>query len=443
MKCSFMSSVVLLSIVALAASAQELDLKVERSVLDNGLTLLLAPDSTTTTVSVFTFVNAGSRDEDRAGITGLAHVFEHMMFRGTKRFPDYAASTAPLGAETNAYTSADYTAYFINAESQHLEKMLELEADRIRNLIFTNETFRTELGPVKEERRRGVDDDPEGFLEVELGRLAFTTHTYQHPVIGWEEDLETRMTFEDGLQFKNRFYVPNNCVLVIAGNFQVEQARQLVQRFYADWKRGEAYVPLIRPEPRQDELRAKDFVWKDDQIAPLLRIGFHAPAPRQDFAAVAALQLINHLLFSKSGRLTQRLKNDLALVESVFGNLELGKDPSLQTISVRLKRGATFEQVRDTIFHHLQLLATEPVSPEELDRARNNLRAQMIYRLDRPSSVASSLGHYHLLTGDYRGMMELYRLYATVTAEKLQKVAEEVFRDGNRTIVSLIPKSSI
>jgi predicted Zn-dependent peptidase len=430
-------------VLAAGLSGAGLEIKVDQSVLSNGLTLLICPDTTVLTASIQTFVNAGSRDEDRPGITGLAHVFEHMMFRGTAKIPSYSDVAAPLGAETNAYTNADYTCYFINAEGKFLDRMLEIEADRIRNLIFTNETFRTELGPVKEERRAGVVDDPGGFVEVELDRLAYTVHTYQHPVIGWEEDLETKMTFEDGKQYKEHFYVPNNCVLVIAGHVDVAKTKELVDKYYGDWQRAEPYTPLVLPEPRQAEERVKNFVWKDDEVTPILRIAFHVPSIRDDFESVAAMLMINEILFSNSGRLTRLLKNQMSLVEGVWGYSEWRKDPSLESISARIKRGVPLEQVRDSIYSQLDLLRTKLVTPEELERARNNIRAQMVYELDRPAHIAGSVGYFHLIAGDYKANSRLYDLYANITAEKLRTVATDTFDKLNRTVVTLVPKSGI
>ena len=160
MKKLFILGAVLFLFLAPVSTAAELNFNVDQSTLDNGLTVLICRDTTVPTISVQTFVNAGSRDEDRPGITGLAHVFEHMMFRGTEKYPDYSDEITPLGAENNAYTNDDYTCYFVNAEGKFLEKVLDLESDRFKNLNFTNETFRTELGPVKEERRRGMEEIP-------------------------------------------------------------------------------------------------------------------------------------------------------------------------------------------------------------------------------------------------------------------------------------------
>ena len=425
------------------SKAAGFDLAVDESKLSNGLTVLIAPDTTAVTVSVFTFVNAGSRDEDRAGVTGLAHVFEHMMFRGTEKYPMFSDAVSPLGAETNAWTTNDYTAYFLNAESRFLDKMLDIESDRIRNLIFTNETFRTELGPVKEERRRGVVDDPDGFLSVELERLAYTIHTYHHPVIGWEEDLEQNMTSDDGLEFKNRHYVPNNCILVISGNVVVEETKKLVEKYYGDWKQGEAYTSLVLPEPAQTGERTKSFTWKDDEVSPLMRIAFHLPSTKQDLESLAAINLINEVLFSNSGRLSRSLKDELLLVESIGGDGEMRKDPGIEIISARLRKGASLTAVIDSVYSALRVISSTPISDEELDRARNNSRARMIFGLNSPSRIASSLGVHRVINDDYRTLMKLFELYASVSAEKIRSLASEVFAPTNRTVVTLVPKSGI
>ncbi|MCK4857502.1 MAG: insulinase family protein [candidate division Zixibacteria bacterium] len=438
-KMLFCTAVLLLATQVVAA---DFDLQVEKAILDNGLTLLTCEDHSVPTASVQTFVNVGSRDEDRPGITGLAHVFEHMMFRGTEKFPDYGAAVAPLGAQNNAYTSEDYTCYFINAQAKFLEQLLEVESDRIRNLCFTEEAFRTELGPVKEERRRGIDDDPAGFLEVELYREAYTRHTYQHPVIGWEEDLEVNMTFTDGLQFKNRFYVPNNCVLVICGNIETASVRDLVQKYYGDWEQGKPYIPQVNAEPPQTVERIRNFVWKDGQTAPLLRIGYHAPSIQSDFTSLATLRLINEILFSRSGRLSRLLINELSLVESIYGDLNVRKDPGLLVIGARLHGDVSPAEVRDSVYSQLELLKTVPISTEELTRACNNLRAQMIYFLDRPARVAGAVGFYHLVGGDYQTMIELYNLYSQIDAAKIMTVTAEVFDQYNRTVVSMVPKGT-
>jgi zinc protease len=432
----------MLFFVANICLAAGLALDVDQTTLDNGLTLLICRDTTVPTVSVQTFVNAGSRDEDHPGITGLAHVFEHMMFRGTEKYPDYSNAITPLGAENNAYTNNDYTCYFVNAHGKFLEQVLDIESDRFKNLNFTNEVFRTELGPVKEERRRGLEDADE-FLGIELERLAYVAHTYQHPVIGWEEDLETRVTFDDALQFRQHFYVPNNCFLVICGNVEIAKTKELVQKYWGSWQRVEPYTPIITDEPRQSEERVKSFVWKDDETAPILRMAFHAPSSRDNLESVASLAMLDQLLLSPSGRLTRELRNDLAMVEQINGGVDWRKDPSLFSVAARLRKGFTFDQARDTIMARLEALRSKLVTPEELDRVRNNLRAELVYNLDRPSRMAGTIGFYQLVTGDWKNLMRLYDLYGSISPEKLRTVATETFDKLNRTIVTLVPKSGM
>jgi zinc protease len=320
--------------------------------------------------------------------------------------------------------------------------MLEIESDRIINLQFTREAFRTELGPVKEERRAGVEDDPAGFLSVELYREAYRQHTYQHPVIGWKKDLEETMTFEDGLEFKNRFYVPNNCVLVIAGNVSHDSALALVRKHYSSWERGEPYTPQIEEEPPQTEERIKNFVWKDDQISPLIQIGYHIPSVRSDLLTITTLRVIEEILFSGSGRATRLLKHELNLVESISSDVNMRKDPGLFVIFARLQGSHNLEQVRDSIYSQLEQLKNSTISEEEIRKAVNNLRANMIYNLDRPARVAGSIGFYHLIAGDYKKMMEIYQLYDEVTPEQIRNVTEKTFDQFNRTLVTLIPSSA-
>jgi predicted Zn-dependent peptidase len=433
------AGIALLILVAGAAAA-DLKLDVATEQLENGLTVLTCVDTTVPTVSIQTFVNVGSRDEDRPGITGLAHVFEHMMFRGTERYPAYHDAVARFGAQNNAYTTEDYTCYFVNAAADFLEPILEIESDRIRNLRFTQELFRTELGPVKEERRAYVDDYPRGWLEVELYRLAFREHTYQHPVIGWEEDLEVNMTYEDGLEFKNRFYVPNNCVLVICGNFNRAHTINLVSRYYAGWQAAPPYEPEVQPEPAQDQERVRNYVWKDSQSSPLLMIGYHTGTDCSHLQRMAALQVINHVLFARSGRLTRLLDTKMSLVEAISAEVELKKDPGLFEITAKLVDEGDIEQVRDSILSQMSLLRDEAISPDELNRAGNNLRADMIYDLNRPAAVAGYLGFYKLVCGDWRILYQHYGVYETITVDAVQQAAAEVFADSNRTIVTLSPK---
>jgi len=419
--------------------AQQLKLDIKKNVLDNGLTILTYEDKSAPTVSYMTFVNAGSREE-KPGTTGLAHVFEHMMFRGTEKYPVYHDAISHFGAQNNASTGEDYTSYYVSVKKDYLEEIIPIEADRIRNLIFNNETFRTEMGPVKEERRRFVVDDPDGFINDELVQLAYKVHPYHHPVIGFEEDLEKNIQLQDGVDFKKNFYSPAYTTIVVTGNFDTPEVLELVKKYYGDWKKTTPPEISIRTEPRQTRERVKNYVWKDSQISPKLLIAFHGPHFGIEDYDFCALQLISRILFMPSGRVTKKLYKDLQLVEKVSGNMEENKDPGLFTIRASLKKGKSLDEVKSIIYEELNKLKSEPVSERELDKAKNSVKARLIYRLDRPLSVAYSIGHYQLVGGDYNLLFEIQEKYTEVTPEIIQDVAKRYFTSDNRTVLTLVPK---
>jgi zinc protease len=423
------------------AQESEIKLEVKKTVLDNGLTILTYEDKTVPTVSNMTFVNAGSRDEAKPGITGLAHVFEHMMFKGTEKFPNYSKTAASFGAQINAGTEQDYTMYFINAKKEYLENIVEIEADRIINLRFDNETFRTELGPVKEERRRAMADDPNGFLDGEFSQLAYTKHTYHHSVFGYEEDLEKNTQLQDGIDFKNTFYTPNYCTIVIAGNFDTPHLLDLIKKYYGNWQKSTLPAPIIPDEPEQKEERIKNYIWKESEITPKMSIGFHSPKLDLNNNDYCALRLLQQIFFLPSGRITKKLSKDLQLVDWVSGRLSENKDPGMFSINVSLKKGESLDEVKNIIYEELEKVKNELVQKEELEKALNSEKANILYQLNRPSSVAYYLGHFQTLAGDYEYLWKLPKKLEEITPEMIQKAAQKYFIMTNRTVVTLLPKS--
>jgi zinc protease len=417
-----------------------LDLKIDKTVLDNGLTILTCEDRTVPTASYQTFVNVGSRDEAKPGVTGLAHIFEHMMFRGTEKYPDYDQALGNYGPETNAWTGNDCTDYFVDIKAEYLEKVIEVEADRIRNLRFNEETFRTELGPVKEERRRDQVDDPGGYIWERLYELAYQRHTYHHPVIGWEEDLEKNIQVEDGLEFKKTSYSPGHCIISVAGSFSTDEVIEWIKKYYGDWEAQPLPNIEIPEEPPQTEERVKDFVWKDSQISPKLLIGYHGPninVANNDFAA---LKIIEKILFLRSGRLTKKLYQELQLVNRIWGSMEENKDPGLFVIGADLKKEKPLDQVKSIIFGEIEKLRREPVTENELRKAKNSLKTDLLYRLDRPHAVAGTIGFLETVGGDYNLIFRLQEKYKQITARDVQDVASRVLSPTNRAVVTLAPK---
>lgn len=438
-KVTIFSFLFLVLIPLFSILAQELKLDIKKNVLDNGLTILTCEDKSSPTVSYMTFINAGSRDE-KPGTTGLAHIFEHMMFRGTKEYPDYDNAVTSFGAQTNASTGEDYTSYFVNVKKDYLEKIIPIEADRLRNLIFSNEAFRMEMGPVKEERRRGVVDDPDGFLGDELVQLAYQVHPYHHPVIGFEEDLEKNIQLQDGLDFKKNFYSPGYATIVVTGDFDTPKIIELIKKYYGEWEKSASLNISIPAEPKQTRERVKNYVWKDSQVSPKLLISFHGPNFEITDYDLCSLQLLGRILFMSSGRLTKKLYKDLQLVEYISGHMEEKKDPGLFVIRTSLKKGKSLDEVKPLILEELEKLKTELVTEKELEKAKNSVKAEMVYRLDNPFSVAYTIGHYQIVDGDYDLLFEIQKKYSGVTPEMIQQVAKKYFTPESRTIVTLVPK---
>lgn len=418
----------------------DIKLKVEKIRFENGLTILLSQDKSVPTVSFMTYVNAGSRDEVKPGTTGLAHVFEHMMFRGTKTYPEYDKALAPFGPETNASTSNDFTRYFVNVKEQYLKDVIQVEADRFQNLTFTNGIFRTELGPVKEERRKGYVDHPDGFLFSKIYEIAYTTHTYHHPVIGWEEDLEKNMQYTDALEFFKTYYSPNNCTIVISGNFDQHKTLQWLKKYYGSWPRQKPAEVAIPEEPEQEGERIKAFVWKDAQITPRLAIAFHGPSLNVDSPDYCSLALIARILFMESQRITKKLYTDLQLVESIDGAPDSSKDPGLFLIYANLKKGKLIEEVKNIILKEIEALLKSGIEEKELQKAKNSLIASTFYGLTRPYSVARVLGFYETVGGNYRLLFETDKKIKKLTGEEVMGVARNIFRKENQTVVTLLPK---
>ncbi len=419
----------------------EINLKVDTFQLDNGLTILMSQDKTVPTVSYMTYVNAGSREEVKPGTTGLAHVFEHMMFRGTKRYPEYDKALAPFGPETNASTSQDFTRYFVNVKSEYLEDILQIEADRFQNLTFTNEIFRTELGPVKEERRRGYVDHPDGFLYSKIYEIAYTTHTYHHPVIGWEEDLEKNMQYTDALEFFKAYYSPGNCTIVISGHFDKDRTLEWIRKYYGQWTVQESKERNIPEEPEQKKERTKTFIWKDSHITPRLAIAYHGPNLNVTSSDYSALLITSKILFMESQRITKKLYTDLQLVESIDGEPDSTKDPGLFLIYANLKKGKSIEDAKAIILEEMDTFLKQGINEKELQKAKNSLVASLFYGLNRPYAISRALGFYETVGGDYQLLFDINKRIKKLTEEEVTEVAKRIFRRENRTMLSLLPKT--
>ncbi len=412
-------------------------LKVHRFELDNGLKLLVLEDHSSPTFAYHTWFKVGSMDE-REGYTGLAHLFEHMMFKGTKNHPegDFDRILEEAGVQgENAFTSNDYTAYVQELPADKLELIAALEADRMVNLIVNEESFKTEREVVHNERRLRKENNPSGKMFEELFGTAYEKHAYRWPVIGYEQDLN-RMTAKDAAEFYTSYYSPSNATVVVAGAIKPEQALTTVKKYYGKIPGRVVTHPAATPEPEQTATRKK-ILKLNIQVEQML-MAYHIPAV--DHADIPAINLLNQILLGgKSSRLDRALV-DTGIATSVGGDESDGRNPALTLISVSLQRGKSAAQAETVILRELARLSREPVGKAELERAKNGLSFQFYSGLTSNSGRARFLGTYETLLGDFAAGARIHEKTLSLNAADVQAAAKRYFHPNKRTVIIGVPK---
>ncbi len=411
-------------------------LVVEKHRLDNGLTLLLLPDRSAPVVAYQTWYRVGSRHE-RPGRTGIAHLFEHLMFNQTETLAagEFDRRMEEVGGETNAATWVDWTYYRDSLPAAQLALAVELEAERMHRLVLEDTQVESEREVVLNERRFRVDDDVEGALAEELFRLAFTRHSYHHPTIGWQADIEAIST-DDARAFYRTFYAPNNATLVLVGDFEPERALELVQRSYGGIAPSRIVFPEIAPEPEQREERRARYA----KPVAADRAIFAWKSPPQVHDDWVVMMVLNEILVGgPSARLYRELIIEREAATTVHGMLAPFHDPGLLEVFVGLKRGHAFPEAAEVIDAASARLAREPVSAAELAKVKNRLETELWTQLDTADGKAEALGHYECTTGDSRRLFEVARRVDEVTAEDLMRAAAVYLRPERRTVVVAEP----
>jgi len=410
---------------------------VHETELENGLKAVTVPFDSPGLVACWTVVRTGSRNEIEPGKSGFAHFFEHMMFRGTERFSTaaYNATLRDLGVEHNAFTTDDYTAYHNLAPSAALDTVLMLEADRFMNLKYAEDAFKKEAGAVLGEYNKSAST-PFQTLYEKLRDAAYTTHTYKHTTIGFLRDIEDMPNqYEYSLMFFDRFYRPENCILLLVGDVKPEQAFGLVRRRYAAWRRG-AYRFAVPAEPAQTGERRVEVPW-DTPTEPYLFIGYHGPAFSTGSLDLPALDIVSQLLFSEAAPLYQKLVVEEQEVDILSGGAYDHRDPFLFTILARVKKAERVGYVERTIAAALEGLAGGTTDAGRLQAVRDHLKYGYAMGLDTAQSVARSLSHYLALTADADAVNRAYALYDQVTPADIRTVGAKYFVPAGRTVVTL------
>ncbi len=408
-----------------------------QTVLENGLKVVVVPFDSPGLIAYWTVVRAGSRNEIEPGKSGFAHFFEHMMFRGTERYPKarFNAVLKELGADNNAFTTDDYTAFHILAPSSALETIMTIESDRFMNLNYPVEDFKKEAGAVLGEYNKNASN-PFQTLDETIRDAAFTTHSYKHTTIGFLRDVKAMPDqYDYSRTFFDRFYRPENCILLVVGDVDPQKLITLARKYYGPWKRGSHRFQVPEEPPQKKEKRV-DVVW-DNPTEPYLFIGFHAPAFSTVRRDMPALDLISQLLFSEAAPLYQKLVVDEQEVDLLFGGAADHRDPNLFEILARVKKLDRMGYVEQTITAALEDLKRTPIDPDRLRRVQSHMKYSYAMRLDTAGSVASSLAAYLALTADPEAVNQVYALYDRLTPGDLRDAARKYLVPDARTVVTL------
>ncbi len=448
---SFRISFALLAMLVCAVAVQAADkpastgdvfpYKVHETSLDNGLDVVAIPYDSPGIVAFYLVVRTGSRDEVEPGHSGFAHFFEHMMFRGTERYSQaqYNEQMKRMGANSNASTWDDRTVYHIIGPARELETMMDLESDRFKNLKYDEEGFRTEALAVLGEYNKSVSSP---FLPLfeKLRDLAFQKHTYKHSTIGFLADIKAMPEYyQYSLGFFDRFYRPENTTLLVVGDVQPDKVVTLAKKYFGDWKKG-YQAPKVEPEPPQTEPRQAHLDWPNP-IRPHLMMGYHTPAFSTEKVDSAALDLLGQLLFAETAPLYQELVVDKQWVDFIEGGTDPHRDAYLFEIVARAKSEDLVPKVRETIAQHVKKLQNEPVDQQRLERIKSHLRYSFALGLATPEAVAESAATAIGLTGDVDAINQRFAQYQKVTPADIQRVAREILRPQNETVVTLSSKA--
>ena len=433
------AAVVLLTVVAAEGQAgrEVFPFPVTVFELDNGLKVVGVDYDSPGVVAYYTVVRTGSRNEVDPGFSGYAHFFEHMMFRGTEKYPTdaYNAVVKRIGADANAFTTSDWTAYYLVASSDALETIVDLESDRFRNLQYSEDDFRTEAGAILGEYNLNFSN-PVSLLREKLHDLAYTTHPYKHTTIGLLEDIQDMPNHYDySLQFYDRYYRPENCIVVVVGDFDQSDLEWLASEYYGDWARGD-FEPEVPREPPQTAERMARITWPNPTL-PFLMVGYHAPAFSDQHIDMPALDVLSQLLFSETSPLFRQLYLEEQVVDVLQGGALDSRDAPLFTIIARITDPTRIEYVRDAILAEIERLKVEPVDEAALAATKSHMRYGFAMGLDNPGAVARTLGHYLQLTEDPATVNRVYALYDRVSPADVRMVANAYFGDTNRTVVVL------
>jgi len=410
--------------------------------LGNGLKVIVKEDHRAPVIVQQIWYRAGSMDEN-IGVTGIAHVLEHMMFKGTKSVPvgQFSKRISAAGGRENAFTSNDYTAYFQQLHKSKLPLAMQLESDRMRNLHLTETEFSKEIKVVMEERRMRTDDEPHALMNEKLMAAAFQEHPYRTPVIGWMNDLQT-LSVNDAKTWYKNWYVPNNATLVVAGDVKATEVFALAQRFYGGIPARSLPERKHFNEPSQ--LGMKRIVVKAPAQLPQLVMAYHAPSirdPEKDWQPYALQILAGILDGNASARLNKTLVREKQLASNVGAEYDAtSRGPSLFMLEGTPSESKSVTEIEDGLREQIAILKRDGVNEDELKRAKAQVTASEVYKLDSLFYQAMQIGQMESIGLSYKTIPLILKKLQAVTAQQVQDVAREFLQDDQLTMAVLDPQ---
>ncbi len=408
--------------------------------LPNGLRVVTIPTDYPNLVALYIVVQTGSRNEPEPGKSGYAHLFEHLMFRGSEHYTGQERDEIlkKAGADSNAYTTDDRTVYHEVFSKDDLDRILELESDRFQHLKYSPDGYKTETKAVLGEFNKNSADPEEKAFEV-LRAAAFKRHTYSHTTMGFIADIEDMPNqYDYSLQFYKRYYRPEYTTIVVVGDAKRDAVLASVKKYFGDWQHGN-YAPEIPNEPDQKEPREEHVDWPSETL-PILYVAFRGPAYSDENKDHAALDLLAAIAFGENSDIYQKLVLKEQKVDSLDAVFEDRRDPELFLVGAKIKDVSDMDYVKQQILDTYKRYTKELIAKDKLDSTRSRLRYSFALSMNSSEAIAGTLATYIGLRRTPETINKLFSLYDSITPEDIRSAAAKYFVDKHRTIVTLTTK---
>ena len=418
------------------ASSRVFPFPYETVELENGLRAYLVKAGAPGQIAYLSIVRTGSRDEVEPGKSGFAHFFEHMMFRGTAKYPNYDEETTKMGAFRNASTWADQTGYYIVANTEYLEKIIDIESDRFQNLKYSEPDFRTEAGAILGEYQNGARE-PQRWLNEKVREEAFKKHTYAHTVIGYEADVRAMpQAYEYSKSFYQRFYRPENVVVVLAGDFDMAAAKGLIRKYYAGWKPGYK-APAIEAEPPQTAPRDKTVKYPGRTL-PIIAINYKAPKWDPKDKTGVALEVLGQIAFGSNSSVFKKLVLQERRVQYFGPAFGLARDPFLVSIQTMVNKPEETKAIEAEIMAEVKKFHETLVDAKNLTDTKSSIKYGLLMGMETAQDVTFAVMPPIVNTGRLEALEDYMKTLESLTPEDLREAARKYLVDSGRTTITMV-----